>query len=72
MSSQISDLEQVLQDLTTDYERCRRELEQTIRQRRHVSLAEGDDRDIRETQNESVRETKTPLDRVREPENLST
>ena len=62
----------MLQDLTTDYERCRRELEQTIRQTRHVSFAEGNDREMRETQNESVRETVIPLDRVREPENLST
>ncbi|XP_061183328.1 uncharacterized protein LOC133191598 [Saccostrea echinata] len=72
MSSQISDLEQVLQDLTTDYERCKHELEKTLRQRRHVSFAEGNDRDRQASQNKVVRETVTPLDRVKETESLST
>nr|XP_034317192.1 uncharacterized protein LOC109618338 [Crassostrea gigas] len=39
INTQISDLEKALQDLTSDYQRCRAELEQTIRRRRHISFA---------------------------------
>lgn len=42
INTQISDLEKALQDLTSDYQRCRAELEQTIRRRRHISFGNQD------------------------------
>ena len=72
ISVQVSDLEQLLQDLTTDFEKCKHEIEETLRRKRRVSFAEGNDRDRQASQNEVVRETVTPLDRVRETESLST
>lgn len=55
INTQISDLEKALQDLTSDYQRCRAELEQTIRRRRHISF--GNISGV----HEQVRETETPL-----------
>lgn len=53
--TQISDLEKALQDFTSDYQRCRAELEQTIRRMRQISF--GNISGV----HEQVRETETPL-----------
>uniref|UniRef100_A0A8W8MAK1 Uncharacterized protein n=1 Tax=Magallana gigas TaxID=29159 RepID=A0A8W8MAK1_MAGGI len=53
--SKLDDLEKALQDLTFDYQRCRAELEHTIRRRRHISF--GNISGV----HEQVRETETPL-----------
>lgn len=56
INTQISDLEKALQDLTSDYQRCRAELEQTIRRRRHISFG-----NISDVTYQIQRDPKSPL-----------